>query len=109
MAALTVQIESLGGTELTGNAANAGGDTFVNDGKTRFIAQNDDASPTTITFVTSQTITSEALAVGDMAVAVTNAKVEVIGPFPIETFGTTVSVTYSSVTSLTVDVIKQAG
>lgn len=108
MAALTVQTLSLSGTELTNNSAAAGGDTFVNDGRTYIKLDNGDASPTTATFVTTETITTAALAVADLAVVITNAKEEIIGPFPTATFGPTVSITYSSVTSLTVDAFKLA-
>lgn len=108
MAALTVQQINLSGVALTANSAAAGGDTFANDGRTYFKAINGDASPTTITFDATQTITSAALAVADNAVSVAASADKIIGPFPVETFGATVSVSYSSVTSLTVDVFKPA-
>lgn len=108
MAALTVQTLSLSGTALTANSAAAGGDTFVNNGRTYYKAINGDASPTTITFVTTATETEAQLAIADLAVIVAASADEIIGPFPEATFGSTVSVTYSSVTSLTADVFKLA-
>lgn len=108
MAALTVQQINLSGVAMTANSAAAGGDTFANDGRTYFKAINGDVSSTNITFVTPQTVSSAALAVSDLVVAVAASADKVIGPFPVETFGSTVSVTYSSVTSLTVDVFKPA-
>lgn len=105
---LTVQTASLGGLELTNNAADAAGNNLPNNGRTFVLLQNGDSSPTTATFVTSGTATSEALAIADMAVVVTNAKDELVGPFPTDTFGTTLNITYSSVTSLTVDAFKLA-
>jgi hypothetical protein len=106
VATLTVQTSAVAGTALTANSAAGGGDTFANDGRTLFKAINGDASPTTITFVTTQTIGSADLAVADNDVSVAASADEIIGPFPVATFGSTVSVTYSSVTSLTVDVFK---
>jgi hypothetical protein len=106
MAELTVQTSAVAGTALTANSAAAGGDTFANDGKTLFKAINGDISSTNITFVTTQTVGSAALAVADNVVAVAASADKICGPFPVETFGTTVSVTYSSVTSLTVDAFK---
>lgn len=106
MAALTVQSSTVAGTALTGNSAAAGGDTFANDGKTLFKATNGDVSSTNVTFVTTRTIGSAGLAVADNVVAVAASADEICGPFPVEDFGTTVSVTYSSVTSLVVDVFK---
>lgn len=106
MAVLTVQSSAVAGTALTANAAAAGGDSFANDGRTLFKAINGDASSTNITFVTTQTIGSADLAVADNVVAVAASADKIVGPFPVATFGSTVSVTYSSVTSLTVDVFK---
>ncbi len=106
MATLTVQTSAVAGTALTANSAAGGGDTFANDGKTLFKAINGDASSTDITFVTTQTVGSADLAVSDNVVAVAAAADKIIGPFPVKTFGSTVSVTYSSVTSLTVDLFN---
>jgi len=109
MATIVVQTTALDGVEFTGNSADAGGDTFANDGKTYVFLANGDGSPTTATFVTTGTSTSAGLAIADMPVVITNAKTEMVGPFPEATFGSTVSITYSSVTSLVVDVVKLAG
>jgi len=106
MAALTVQTLTLGGVELTGNSAAAGGDTFLNDGRTYFLMDNGDASPHTPTFDATQTVTSASLAVADLAVATAATKKKIYGPFPLATFGTTVSVSYDAVTSVVVDVFK---
>lgn len=108
MAALTVQTLSLGGTAMTANSAAGGGDTFANDGRTYFKAINGDVSSTNITFVTTKTETEADLALADLVVAVAASADEIFGPFPTNIFGSNVSVTYSSVTSLTVDAFKLA-
>lgn len=106
MATLVVQETTVPGVALSANAAEVGGDTFPNDGRTIFKAINGDVSSTTITFVTTQTVGSAGLAVADNDVAVTAGADKICGPFPVETFGKTVAVTYSSVTSLTVDTLR---
>jgi hypothetical protein len=106
MAVLTVQTLTLAGVQLTGNSAAAGGDSFANDGRTYFKMTNGDASPHTPTFDATQTVTSAALAVADLANATANGEEKIYGPFPVATFGSSVSVSYDAVTSVVVDVFK---
>lgn len=94
----------------TYTAADAGGDTFVNDGRTVLHMKNTDASPTTVT-VTAETATTEKPGYGTLtkanAVTVMAATTEeFLGPFPAIAFGAVGAVTYSSVTALTVAVLK---
>jgi hypothetical protein len=105
MATLTVQqIAKLGLLQSLAAAA-GGGDAFANDGqRTFFKVTNADGTPTNVTFVTQKTV--ETFAVGDNVVAVANATTQLIGPFPAEIYNDAnglVQVTYSKVTSLTVN------
>ena len=85
-------------------AAEAGGDSFPNDGRTFFRVKNASGSPITITIaavkasdqgVTENIVSAIAATTGDVA----------FGPFPANEFNDTngrVIVTYSGVTTLTV-------
>ena len=95
----------------TYTAADVGGDTFVNDGRTVLHLKNTDASTTTVT-VTAETATTEKPGFGTLTkanaattVAATTGE-EFLGPFPGIAFGATGVVTYSSVTALTVAVLR---
>lgn len=104
MATLTVTDTAVDGVELALTAAAGGGDEFANSGEVFFVMQNDDASSTTVTFVTQGTVQS--LAVADVAVTVPAGELHVAGPFNKSLFNDAngrVQVTYSSVTSLTVN------
>jgi len=105
MATLVVQQIAKTGLVSALTAAAGGGDQFPNDGqRTYFHIKNADGTPTTVTFVTQKTV--EGLAVADLAVAVANATEQKVGPFPAEIYNDIngmVQVTYSKVTSLTVN------
>lgn len=81
-------------------SAVAASDDFSNNGTTFLRVVNADASPTTLTIVT--TFTREGLALADQTVTVTAGTAKTIGPFNTATYGTTTTVTYSNVTSVTV-------
>lgn len=85
-------------------AASVGGDTFTNTGAELLIVKNAAGAPINVTVVTSQTV--DGLAVADKVVSVTNGTTALLGPWPMLTYGTTVSVTYSSATSITVKVMQ---
>lgn len=109
MAELTVQEAAQAGVALTLNSAAAGGDEFSNDGRTIIIAENGDGSSTTITVTSEATLAG--LAVSDLEVAVAAGATKAIGPFPVNVFNDSdgnVNLSYSSVTSLTVAVLKVA-
>lgn len=91
-------------------AADSGGDTFVNDGKTLLHLKNTDGSPTTVT-VTAESSSLEVPGYGTVtkadAVTVQAATTEeFLGPFPVIAFGRVCAVGYSSVTALTVAVVR---
>lgn len=107
MAALSVITAAPGGTAFTTASAAGGGDTFVNNGKTLFYANNGSGGSITITFTAQNTVTidGQALSLSNLAVAVGAGAAKVIGPFPQQIFNNSsgaVAVTYSGVSSLTV-------
>lgn len=111
MAALAVAVAIRGvGNDLAGVAAGAGGDTFINSGQEIFVVKNGSGAPITVTFVTPTTVDN--LAVSDLAVTVAAGATRSVGPFPPAWYNDTaqpggvVSVTYSSVTTVTVGVLK---
>jgi hypothetical protein len=88
-------------------AADAGGDTFTNTGREILQIKNGDVSAKDATIVTTQKIDSDALDVQDLAVLQVPASGTVtVGPFVPTTYGTTVSITYSAVTSVSIAVLK---
>ncbi len=103
MATLAVQIIDRPGIVLTFDAAAVGGDSFPNTGKEFVQFKNDDGSPTNVTVVTTQIVDGNA--VEDLTVTAVPASGQVeVGPFFTSTYGSTVSMTYTSVTSLGVAV-----
>lgn len=116
MAALTTvnATRATNGVDLTGVAAAAGGDTFTNTGQEVFVVKNGGGSPITVTFVTPVTVDvpGGGLAVADLAVTVAAGAQRLVGPFPPPIYNDSlinpgnVSVTYSAVTTVTVNVVK---
>lgn len=107
MAELTVQIIARTGLEPTFAAAAAGGDTFVNDGRTFLWVKNADVDAMNVT-INSLDNCDQGFD-HDPAVEVTNAEERLIGPFPTGRFNDSsgqVSVTYDDETSVTVAVVK---
>jgi hypothetical protein len=104
MAALTTITAARAGVSVVGAAAAGGGDTFTNTGGEVAIVFNGDGSPITVTFTTSVTV--DGLAVADRAVTVGASARLAIGPFPKYAYGSTVSIAYSAVTSVTVAILK---
>lgn len=104
MAVLTVNEISRAGVSGALTAAAGGGDSFANDGRTYLDINNGSGGSITVTFVTQQTI--DGLAVADLAVAVGAGVRTKVGPFPPSIYNDAngrVQVTYSGVTSLTVN------
>lgn len=104
MAVLTVNEISRAGVSGALTAAAGGGDSFANDGRTYLDVNNGSGGSITVTFVTQQTI--DGLAVADLAVAVGAGVRTKVGPFPPSIYNDAngrVQVTYSGVTSLTVN------
>ncbi len=106
MPALTVQTISRTGVEMAAKvAANAGGDTFTNDGKTFLSVANASGGPLTVTV--DATKNCDQGFDHNVAVAVPDAATDyLIGPFPKAIFGGTANISYSGgVTSLTIQAI----
>ena len=106
MAALTVldAIRATNGTDLAGVAAAGGGDTFTNDGRTVLVIKNGGGAGITLTVVT--TITIDGLAVTDLTATIGAGATRAVGPFPTAWYSETVSLTYSGVTSVTVQPLR---
>lgn len=95
------------GLEATKNAAAGGGDVFVNDGNIVIIVENGSAGDITVTATSTGTV--QGLAIADPAIVVTAGEERMIGPFDPAIFNNSsgqVALTYSGVTSLTVQVIR---
>jgi hypothetical protein len=106
MAVLTVldAKRATDGTDLAGAAAAGGGDSFANDGMTVLVIKNGGGSPITLTAVT--TITIDGLAVTDLTCSIGAGATRAVGPFPTSYYSSTVSLTYSGVTSVTVQPLR---
>jgi hypothetical protein len=107
MATLTVQSVTLAGLNPSYSAASAGGDDFVNDGRTFLHVKNGGAGAITVTVTTPAQISG--IDVADIAVSVPNGSERMIGPFPTNLFNASTgkaSITYSGVTSVTIAAIK---
>lgn len=108
MALLNVQKASLTGLAPTFTAAAAGGDAFVNDGRTLLYVKNGGASEITVT-VNSQQPCNYGFD-HDLQVAIPASGERIIGPFRQDRFNDAngqVVVTYTAVTSVTVAAIAQ--
>jgi hypothetical protein len=106
MATLTVvdAKRSGNGQDLVGVAAAGGGDSFPNDGSTILVIKNGGGSPITLTCVT--TITIDGLAVTDLTATIGAGETRAVGPFPTNYYSTTVSLTYSGVTTVNVCALR---
>lgn len=101
MALLATQTISQSGITPTKNAVSAS-DTFTNDGKTFLHVVNGNAGTLTIGVVTSGT--KDGLAIADQPYTLLTGTEKVMGPFPTDTFGTTVTITFDVTTSVTCQV-----
>jgi hypothetical protein len=111
MAELTVSQPSITGGVSTPATAASGGDTFANDGRTYLRVTNAHGSAArTITVDAPGTCNFgvTAHAGHDSVSSVAALTTEEIGPFPVDQFSTTCSVTYSdSAANVTVAVIRR--
>lgn len=97
------------GTSVPGTAASGGGDEFANTGREALLVTNGSGGDITVTAVTQQTV--DGLAVADMAVVVPAGEARILGPWPTGTYNDgdgMVQITYSGVSSLTVDLLRIA-
>lgn len=90
--------------------ADAGGDTFPNDGRTVLHLKNGSGSPITVTVAAEQATTRKPgfgeLAKADAEIAVPATGEAFLGSFPTIAFGVVGAITYSDVTTLTVAVLR---
>lgn len=108
MAALATQSIKRAGVTPSYAAAAGGGDTCTPGGNTFLHIKNGGGSPITVTIV-AKGIPAPDMAVGNLAVVVTNAQERMIGPIRPELFGDpalsgAASITYSGVTTVTVGI-----
>lgn len=104
MAVLTVAEVARAGIDATLVAAAGGGDSFPNDGRTYLDVLNGSGVAITVTVVTQMTVDGKAVA--DDAISVGAGARKKIGPWPPSIYNDVngrVQVTYSGVTSLTVN------
>ena len=104
MAALTIQAVVKDGLEATFASADAGGDTFANTGAEFVHIKNGGGSQITLTIATSKTV--DGLTVPDRTVAIPAGEERYVGPLLTDTHGSTVSLSYSAVTSVTLAVLQ---
>lgn len=104
MATLSVQDTGLDGTDVTLAAADSGGDDFPNTGSEYLEVSNASGGEITVTCSASgdcnQGFTHDATA------TIPDGESRRIGPFPTGRFGDSVSVSYSSASSVTVAAVK---
>jgi len=103
---LTVQQVALTGTVITTGAANADGNSFLNDGRTWLRVINGSGSSINVT-INSQVLCDQGFD-HDIVVAVAAGATKEIGPFDTRRFNLNgyTHVTYSAVASVTVAAIK---
>ncbi len=112
MAVNTVTVQDVAAVALTGltptlQAAAAGGDAFLNDGKTMFRVKNGSGAPITVTFTSQQQCNQGST--HSPANSVAAGGDELFGPFSQSRFNDAsglVQVTYSGVTTLTVAALR---
>jgi hypothetical protein len=109
MAELTVQDIALAGITPSYASAAAGGDEFLNNGRTFLHVKNGGGSPINVTITSQYSDPPVGTDNDDTVVAVTNAEERIIGPFPRVAFNNSsekVQVAYSDNTSVTVGVFS---
>lgn len=106
MAALPTQKVGLPSITPAYTAASGGGDTATPGDQSFLVVKNGGGAPITVTLLTSPDTTEWGAAIPDLIVSVTNAQERWIGPLRGSIFGSTVSIAYSAVTSVTVGVVS---
>lgn len=102
--ALSVTQIARTGTTDTLSAANVDGHTIVNNGATWFEVANDDATSTNVLVAPSKTV--DGLSVSSRTVAVAAGARKKFGPYPKSDYESSITVTFSKVTSLTIGAFK---
>jgi hypothetical protein len=110
MATLTVTKASRAGATRNPVAAAGGGDDFPNDGRTVFIVNNAGGAACECSFALGVDPHSgePTQSTSATAISVAASDEDVIGPFPVNKFGSSVAVTYNQVTSVTVEPVSIA-
>lgn len=110
MPALDTQTIDEDGLDASYDSADVGGDTFLNDGRTFLHLKNTDAAPSTVTVAAIVASTSKpgfgVLTKADAEVIVGATDEAFLGPFPPSAFSGNPGVAYSSVTALTIAVLR---
>lgn len=112
MATLAVEQIAETGLAATYNTAAAGGDTFDNDtsGRIFILVKNGDASSMTVSCALAKNPPSidgfGVIKKDPISVSVPATDERLIGPFPYDAYGANPDIQYTSVTSLTVAVLK---
>ncbi len=109
MALLTAQVIVRTGLVVSPSAANAGGDTFQNNGKRHLEVANASGSSVTVT-VASEAAISQGQAQLDSTTIVADGTTAKIGPFAPSAYNNSsgiAAITYSSATSVTVALVEQ--
>jgi hypothetical protein len=84
--------------------ATAHNDSFTNDGKRTFIHVVNGATATTLTVVTPATV--DGLAVADRTVSIGSNEEHFVGPFPKDSYGSSVTIQFSDTSDGTVAALK---
>lgn len=103
MATYTVVNVTRDGTGDLAPGAVAASDVFANDGRTFLYVVNGDASVTNVTFdlATDPNASEPTQQTSATDIAVAAGESELIGPFPVGKFGSTVTVNFSNQTAIT--------
>lgn len=100
--ALTPQVITVDGIEPTYEAAN-NANTVPNTGREYAHVKNYSGGNLTITFDTPGQISG--LEIENKEVIIPNGEEWMIGPFPTDVYGTTLTITYSTTTSVTIAIL----
>lgn len=107
MASVSATSALPGGSQLARNSCSGGGDSFPVGENVYVIVENDDASPNTATFTTTETVDGNA--VDDRQVTIAANDAEIMGPFPAYLYDNgsgEVDVAWSNTTSNVFSVIS---
>ncbi len=108
MATLTAVKAARSANLLTGVAAEAGGDDFVNDGKKLLVIEHTNGAGADITLTVATPLTVDGEAVAEKEIAVVKGTRQLLGPFPKNIYNDNddkVALTYSSHGDIEVAVI----
>jgi hypothetical protein len=108
MAALTVGVSDRTGDTKTYQTCNAGGDTVVNDGKTVLHFKCTGGTPVTVTLDSTRPC-DQGFDHNETVVVAATTGDEIAGPWPVNRYGGTLTITYTGVTGLTCAPVSMSG